>query len=87
MRLKESAVTQKTRNGYVTVFAEGGGDFKGMLRCNKTANFILECLENETSEDEIVKKMSSVYDGDPGIMAHDVKAVLEKLRSIGMLSE
>ena len=35
----------------------GATKFSGLVRGNSTAGFIIECLEEETTEDEIVKKM------------------------------
>ena len=40
----------------------GATSFSGLVRSNPTASFIIECLENETNEDEIVAKMQAKWD-------------------------
>ena len=63
----------------------GGTAFSGMVRSNSTAGFIITCLENETTEDEIIEKMLAEYDAPREVIARDVKKVVEQLRGIGAI--
>ena len=63
----------------------GGTKFSGMVRSNGTAGFIITCLENETTEDEIVEKMLAEYDAPREVIARDVKKVIEQLRGSGAI--
>ena len=47
--------------------------------------FIVDCLKSETSETEIIEKMSEKYDAPKEIIAMDVKKILDTLRSIGAI--
>ena len=86
MKLKEGFITHETDGEHITVSA-GGGDFSGLIRSNKTAGFIVECLKEETSEEEIVKKMLAKYDAPEKIIKKDVAGVIANLRSVGAIDE
>ena len=65
----------------------GMNTFKGVVRSNKTAAFIVNCLKEETTEDQIVSAMLERYDASEETLRRDVKDVLSKLRGIGALDE
>lgn len=86
MRLKNGFITHEGAAEHITVPA-GGVSFSGMVRSNKTAGFIVECLKEDVTESEIVERMSEKYDASKEQIERDVKAVLEKLRGIGAIEE
>ena len=61
--------------------------FAGLIRNNKTAAFIVECLKEETTEEKIVEAMFEKYDAPKEVLAKDVSDVIEKLRKVGALDE
>ena len=61
--------------------------FAGLIRSNKTAAFIVECLKEETTEDTIVEAMFEKYDAPSDVLTKDVSDVIEKLRKVGALDE
>lgn len=64
----------------IVVFAPNESNtFRGMLRLNPTAKFILECLKEETTEDLILQKLMEQFDGDESEMKDDIAMVIEKL--------
>jgi hypothetical protein len=63
----------------------GATKFSGLVRSNDTAGFIIECLENETNEDEIVAKMQQKWDVSDEIARRDVRKVVDQLRGIGAI--
>ena len=63
----------------------GATSFSGLVRSNPTASFIIECLENETNEDEIVAKMQAKWDVTDEIARRDVRKIVEQLRGIGAI--
>ena len=65
----------------------GATKFSGLVRSNETAGFIIECLETETTEDEIVAKMQKKWDVSDEIARRDVRKVVEQLRGIGAIDE
>lgn len=86
MKLKEGFITHETDGEHITVSA-GGGDFNGLIRSNKTAGFIVECLTSETSESEIVQKMMERYEAPREVIAADVARVIKTLRGIGAIDD
>lgn len=86
MRLKDGFITYEGVEEHITVPA-GGLSFSGMVRSNKTAGFIVECLKDEVTEEEIVEKMLAKYDAPKERITKDVGDILAKLRGIGALEE
>ena len=86
MKLKDCFITHEAENEHITVSA-GGSSFNGLIRSNKTAGFIVECLKAETTEQEIVEKMLKKYDAPREVIASDVAKILANLRGIGAIDE
>ncbi len=86
MRLKSNFVTQDVGDTQVMV-STGSTDFNGMVRSNKTAAFIINCLKNDTTRDEIISRMLEKYDASEEVISNDVDKVLESLRKIGAIEE
>lgn len=86
MKLKSEYVTYPVDDKEIMV-GTGAGSFKGLVKMNASAAFIISCLKEETDENAILEKMSLKYDGDRQVMADDVSRVVETLRQIGALDE
>ncbi len=86
MKLKSSFITQDI-DGTQFLVAVGAGDFNGIVKSNKTAAFIVDCLKKETTEEEIVETMLKGYDAPRETIEKDVKTVLDTLRSVHALEE
>ena len=65
----------------------GASKFSGLVRSNETAGFIISCLENDTTEAEIVAKMQEKYDAPKEALERDVKKIIDQLRKIGAIDE
>lgn len=86
MKLKDSFITQDI-DGTQFMVAVGETSFTGIVRSNKTAAFIVDCLREETTEEQIVDAMCAKYDAPKERIAADVAVILQKLRGIGALNE
>lgn len=86
MRLKNDFITQVI-DGVQYLVPVGAERFSGMLRNNKTAAFIVDCLKEETTEEAVVDSMCVKYDAPRDKIAADVKGILSTLRSVGALEE
>lgn len=86
MKLKDGFITHESEGEHITVSA-GGSAFNGLIRSNKTAGFIVECLKEDTTEEAIVEKMLALYDAPRQVIASDVTKILADLREIGVLDE
>jgi len=79
-------VTQDYKNEQLMVASgRAAKRFHGIARSNATAAFIIDCLKTETTEAEIVQKITTAYDVDGDTAARDVRAILEQLRGIGAI--
>ena len=65
----------------------GATKFSGLVRSNSSAGFIIQCLETETTEDEIVAKMQKKWEVSDEIARRDVRKITEQLRDIGAIEE
>ena len=86
MKLKEGFITHNIAGEQMMVAAGAAAEhFRGMVRSNETAAFMVDCLKQETSAEAIVEAVLAEYDAPRETVERDVAAVLEKLRSIGAL--
>ena len=86
MKLKDSFITQEIEDTQFLV-AVGESKFNGIVRSNRTAAFIVNCLKEETTKERIVDAMCAKYDAPKERIETDVEGILEKLRSIGAIEE
>lgn len=86
MKLKNEFITQDIDDTQFLV-PVGVEAFSGIVRSNKTAAFIVNCLKEETTETAIVDAMCAKYDAPRETIAADVAEILEKLRSINAIDE
>ena len=61
--------------------------FRGLARSNETAAFIIDCLKEDISKDDLVKKIAAEYNAPEEQIASDLDELLEKFRQIGALDE
>ena len=86
MKLKEGFVTQQMGDEQIMV-ATGAASFSGLVRSNATAAFIVDCLKEDVTAEQIAAKLLEKYDVSEAVVAADVEKILTKLRSIGALDE
>ena len=87
MKLKDGFCTQRISKGQVMVpVGDADTDFRGIVRSNSTAAFVVDCLKEETTRDEILEKLKNTYDGSEEEMAKDLDEVIAKLDSINAIS-
>lgn len=86
MKLKEGFITRQM-DGEQIMVAAGGTRFAGLVRSNKTAAVIVDCLKSDTTKEAIVDAMTKKYDAPRDVIKKDVEGILAKLRSIGALDE
>ncbi|MBE6724828.1 MAG: PqqD family protein [Ruminococcaceae bacterium] len=86
MKLKDDFITQDIE-GTQFLVPVGAETFHGIVRSNKTAAFIVNCLKEETTKDQIVDAMCKKYDAPRETIAKDVETILNTLRRIHALEE
>lgn len=86
MKLKEGFVTRDMAGEQIMV-ATGAAKFSGFVRANTTAAFIINCLKEETTQQQIVDAMLQTFDASKEQIEADVEKVLSQLRGIGAIDE
>ena len=86
MKLKSGIVIEKAGDEYVAVATgEAAKSFNGIIRNNKTANFIIEQLKEEKSEEQLVEALLEHYDVSREKAQADVHALVVKIREAGLI--
>ena len=85
MKLKDTYITHDSDGEQILL--DTSSSFAGLIRNNKTAAFIVECLKEETTQEKIVEAMFEKYDAPKEVLAKDVSEVIGKLRKVGALDE
>jgi hypothetical protein len=86
MKLKKGFLTHTIQGTQVMVAAGPAAEnFSGIVRSNKTAAFIVDCLKEETTEDAIVGALTGHYDVDTEVAGKDVRRILSQLAEIGAI--
>lgn len=86
MKLKEGFITHDT-DGEQIMVAVGKARFSGLVRSNRTAAFVVDCLRKETTRERIVDTMAAKYDVSRGILEQDVQKIIDQLRSIDAIDD
>ncbi len=86
MKLKKGFIPHIT-NGEYYLIPTSGTAFSGIVKGNKTAHFICECLLEETTQEKILGKVLDKYQVDRSRAEKSVVSVLEQLRKIGAIDE
>ena len=86
MKLKSDFIVQDIDDTQFLV-PLGHEAFNGIARSNKTAAFIVNCLKEETTKEQIVDAMCAEYNAPRETIAVDVEEILNTLRSIHALEE
>lgn len=86
MKLKDGFITHESMGEHIMVSA-GSTAFNGMVRSNKTAGFIIECLKQPVTKEDIVKKMLENFDASREQIEKDVEQILKQLYNIGAIDD
>lgn len=88
MKVKDTYILKKVANKHIVVpTKEATLNLNGIITLNETGKFLFECLESETTIEELTQKMISNYKIDYEIAKKDILAFVEVLRSKNMLDE
>lgn len=86
MKLRKDFITHESNGEHITVTA-GNTAFNGLVRSNKTAGFIVECLKENVTKEEIIHKMLDKYDACEETITKDVDMILARLQEIGAIDD
>jgi len=86
MKLKEDFLTQDIDDTQFLV-PVGAEAFHGVVRSNRTAAMIVDCLKEETTMEAIVDMLCSRFEVSRETVCKDVEEILSILRKINALEE
>ncbi len=64
---------------------EKADELHGIVKLNKTASSIFECLKEDVSEEEIVEKLYESYESSLDELKEDVHSYLGELKEAGLI--
>ena len=86
MKLKEGVLVNEIDDQVMAVDAGNGRErFSGLVRMNKTAGFVAELLQKETSLEEIVKAMTQEYDITEEVARANAQKVIDAFQGAGLM--
>ncbi len=87
MKLNPKFLTHETRGEHY-IISTGDTKFKGIIKNNETAAFIVDCLKNDTTEGAVVDRILEEYNGvERQTAERDVADIIGKLRLVGAIEE
>lgn len=88
MKLKDGIVTHFNGEDYIAIATgEAGKIFNGLIRNNKTADYLFQQLKTDQSEEDLVKALLARYDVSEQEACKDVRKFLAVLQEAGLLDE
>lgn len=88
MRIVKGFLTHKTPDGIIAVATgEAATRFTGMMRLNDTAALIVDTLGEEVTLEELVNVVTQTYEVSRETAEADITAILDTLRTAGLLVE
>ena len=85
MKLKKEFILHSVNGENMMI--DVSGNFSGLVKANSTANYIINLLQNDITEEQIINEMLSKYEVSQDELSKDVKEIIESLRNIGALDE
>jgi len=86
MKLKNGVIQNEIAGEYYLADTGAEGKrFNGMVKLNETGIFIVNNLNEETTEEKIAEAMCKEYDVTYEIALANVKKTVESLKSIGLI--
>ena len=88
MKLKYEFLVREVGDRFVAVaVGENAEEFHGIIRMNKSGKIILENLREETTEDEILRKLTEQYEGTEEFFRGEITKFVTGLKNAGVLTE
>lgn len=80
MKIKEGFMLRNVADNYIVVpVGKASLEFKGLINLNGVGAFIWECLEKETTREEVIDKVIKEYNIDNELATRDVNNFINKL--------
>ena len=86
MKLKYEFVCTKVADDIIAVpVGKEAGKLNLVLKLNEESQFILKCLDHETTEEDIAAKMIEEYEVDTATLLSNIHEFVEELKTADLL--
>lgn len=87
MKLADGFLLKTVAGKNIVVSVGAEVNFNGMLTLNDTGVFLWNLLKQDTTKEELLKKMLEEYDVSESIASADIDGFISKLRDAKILEE
>ena len=88
MKLHSEFMIQRIAdNTFLVPVGDAGKQFHEIVQLNSTAAFIINCLKQDVTEEQIKAAMANEYEATDAEIAESIQETLNKLRECGALIE
>ncbi len=85
MKIKNGFILKKVMGSYMIVCTDDSMNVCGMQTLNETGAFLWNALSENTTEDELLKKLIAEYDVDEATAKNDITAFVAALKKSNLL--
>ena len=86
MKLSKGFITH-TEDGQRVLVSTGATAFSGLVRTNPTAAFIIDCIAEGVTMEELTDRLDAKYDAPREKLAADAERLIAQLREIGAVED
>lgn len=88
MKIKNGFAKREIAGSYIVVpVGKEASEFNGMITLNESGSFFWDCLQNETTFDGAIEKITSEYDVEKTLAEEDLKKFITMLKENNLLDE
>lgn len=88
MKIKNGFAKREIAGSYIVVpVGKEASEFNGMITLNESGSFFWDCLQNETTFDDAIEKITSEYDVEKTRAEEDLKKFITMLKGNNLLDE
>ena len=88
MKIKDTFVLSEIGGSYIVIpTGSETVDLNGMITLNETGYFMWNKMQNDITKDELIDEFLKEYEVEKEVLSADIDEFIEKLKTIGALSE
>lgn len=84
MKLKKGIITHTNEDGFLLI-GSGDDSFNGIIKLNKTGEYLIKCLKTDTTFEEIIDKFKNEFNGTEEEISKDVTNALNQLKEVNAI--
>ena len=88
MKIKNGFAKREIAGSYIVVpVGKEASEFNGMITLNESGSFFWDSLQNDTTFDDAIEKITSEYDVEKSRAEEDLKKFITMLKENNLLDE